>query len=415
MAESPIIGGGVSRTGYGNERNDFYDFRQTNRSKFSTVQFKTGEIMQGTVLEAAEKEVLVRFPMGSVRASLTGKLRNGDVLYFKVISTEPQLVLKIHSVPVQSQRKEMKEEELIRILNLPDSKLSREILKLFLRTKSMILQDDAWSLYKSVLKLEDDQLRSVPLIQTVQTVAFLLDASIEINDQYFKKMKHAFKSLSNFSQIFIELKELARNPEADALKTLIARIEQLSPSQLINMFIIPFKSDQLENSFYKLFFDLSLFFKNSPSCTRISDLLGELAMTCEALFYQNIIAVATNNAKLFLLPYRQGRKLRFASILCSGKSYTDIAQRFSVIVETDNLGTVVSQGSVAGRTIDAALFSDSEEVVEFLRSRIEELRNYFKNFSLQSNSVFIGQSSALDFERLKELATTRPAGISFVV
>ena len=92
-------------------------------SKF--ISLRVGEIVQGSIIEVySDKEVLVKLPIGTMTATLMGKLKKGDALFFRVMEIDPGLVLRIYAVGTRVKSKENTTEELVRILDLPDHPLT---------------------------------------------------------------------------------------------------------------------------------------------------------------------------------------------------------------------------------------------------------------------------------------------------
>lgn len=201
MSDLINIGSGVSAvTAYtgGSSNKSFYQKTQKkNNPQFA--KFRQGEIVQGLIVEDPIDNIAdVRIPVGIFKAELHGNLLKGDKLFFKIEETNPNLILKIHSVSLYKEKSKLVPEEILRILDLPLDDDFMQICEEYSHLKSQIVRDDLLICYKTLnvfVKINDDEQFD---IIDVRNSIFLTDFGININLDIYQKFKGYFKNKENY-------------------------------------------------------------------------------------------------------------------------------------------------------------------------------------------------------------------------
>lgn len=97
--------------------------------KKASLKLRKGEIVFGQILEKTSKEVFkIKLPNGIFKAVIHPSLKQGDKLYFIIKEIEPSLIISVHSTDLIFENKKFNFEEIIRILDLNDSEIIRNII-----------------------------------------------------------------------------------------------------------------------------------------------------------------------------------------------------------------------------------------------------------------------------------------------
>lgn len=97
--------------------------------KKASLKLRKGEIVFGQILDKVSKEVFkIKLPNGIFKAVIHPSLKQGDKLYFIIKEIEPSLVISVHSTDLIFEKKKLNFEEIIRILDLNDNEIIRNII-----------------------------------------------------------------------------------------------------------------------------------------------------------------------------------------------------------------------------------------------------------------------------------------------
>ncbi len=174
----------------------------------SVQSFRKGEIIHGEITEIISKtEAFVRLPSGVLRALVAGNLKKGDSLYFQVQETEPYLILKIFSTSLKKDGEDIPEEELVRILDLPDDDFFKSIITFYREKKSVITRDDVFKIEKASSKITGEPLSGLTMNDLFNIVYLMEENKIQHTAANFLKLKHAFKSPGFIHEKMLELEK----------------------------------------------------------------------------------------------------------------------------------------------------------------------------------------------------------------
>ncbi len=136
--------GGLDKAGQGGgSYGGYYHHNPKKQTSQTPLRLKPGEILLGRIVELKDDDIVeVKLPMGNFRAILHGKLIRGDVLFLQVVEVTPSLLLKIHSVSSTFNSNLRNADEVIRILDIPQSEQNAKIVEYLLNRKSTILRSE---------------------------------------------------------------------------------------------------------------------------------------------------------------------------------------------------------------------------------------------------------------------------------
>jgi len=195
------IGSGVSGIApyMGGNSSKFYNQKNQKKNNPQFAKFRQGEILQGLVIEDPINNVAdVRIPIGIFKAELHGNLLKGDKLFFKIEETNPNLILKIHSVSLFKDKSKLVPEEILRILDLPIDEDFIQLCTEYSHLKSQIARDDILICYKTLnvfARITDDKQYD---IVDIRNSIFLTDFGINVDNDIYKKFREYFENKENY-------------------------------------------------------------------------------------------------------------------------------------------------------------------------------------------------------------------------
>lgn len=270
MAKITLGHGGVNSVGP--EMPERYPYaiveQYSKHGSIRPVKLKKGEIIHGTVVDIpAPREAMVRLPVGTLHAVLHGRLKRGDSLFLKVIETTPGLVLRVYSVSVMINGKEVSTEDIIRILDLPDNLFFAELIKHFRKSASSIVRDDMIKLEKYFLELEEENVKDMDLDEAFDICEFIFRNNLQFSNQSFLKFKKIISHPAQRLKMELLSLEKLQNFMPDFIKNQLAEIFKYFRSRSTSLheflWVLSFqKSDgNVSPTLYEV---LSTFVKISP-------------------------------------------------------------------------------------------------------------------------------------------------------
>lgn len=207
-----------SINGYGNSKNNSNFLMNKKRNHNFTNSLKTNEIIRGRVLDVYEDNIaLVQLPTGTFKCEIAGHLAVGDTLFFQVLSIEPSLVLKIHSVATTHNNATSSSAEIIRILDLPVTILSGRLIDYLKSTENIIKRDDFFEIYKVLGDIDKNELKTFQLNDIFATLDFMIKNSFLNDIKIYNYVKYYFLDYNKLLNI---LKQ--SNTENNLIKLLFA-------------------------------------------------------------------------------------------------------------------------------------------------------------------------------------------------
>ncbi|HOQ48438.1 MAG TPA: hypothetical protein PLV01_01265 [Candidatus Kapabacteria bacterium] len=231
--------GGPDRTGQGGGSGNYYvPMRSRQQLKTETQKLKVGEVVLGTVLEMVDKEIAkVKLPMGTFTASLHGKLRPGDVLFFYVAEVEPQLILLVHSVSTSFSGKPRPVAEIARVLNLPDNQRILEIIDFLSVKKSTILRTEVLNFSNILdnLNFNENIHSKTAYFSAIFTVFITLGKDVDLARRFvdvFLPSKDIYNKLSQsfdkfgLQKLYLLKTDLSEISNSDDLLQILSKISE---------------------------------------------------------------------------------------------------------------------------------------------------------------------------------------------
>jgi len=281
-------------------------------SKNKNIQLRQGEIVQGKILKIySHKEAEVRLPIGDLKAEFSGKLKPGDILFFKVDSVTPSLVLKIYAVSQKIAGRILDNKEILRILDLPDEEIFNEIIE-FSKNKNLVISKiDVLNIYNGLKLIDSKSFENLSLSDIFKIISFFNDYSIELNNNSFEKLKGSIlgaKFLAERVEKLIEyLNTLPKTKAIENIFTFFEKLEHSTNSEKILFFNI----NSNETNFYNLLIEL---FENSSLPANEEQLMQNLAKpllsAIEGQLILNLYAALNYTPFYFLIPYIDKKRWR---------------------------------------------------------------------------------------------------------
>jgi hypothetical protein len=178
---------------YNNSKKNAY-YNQNKKSTASmNNSLKTGEIIRGKIIEVYEDNIaLVQLPTGTFKCEIAGQLQESDILFFRVHSLDPTLVLRIHSVAVRSNNKESQTREILRILDLPNTILASKLVEYLKSIENIIKREEFFGIYKVLGELDRNELKLFSLNEIFSALDFMQKNSFPPDLKIYNYLKYYF-------------------------------------------------------------------------------------------------------------------------------------------------------------------------------------------------------------------------------
>lgn len=200
----------------GSNLNKALDFQRMPTGKQRQISVRVGEIIRGKIVEViSPQQAVISLPDGTFTAEITGKFKSGDELFFRVQSTEPSLVLKIHSMFVGKENQELPISEILRILDLPKANLFEKIVGIEKDKSNIILREEV--ILKA--KYANNLLEKFPK-ENLEIIIRFIDFSLENNLVPTKELFENFKMMYSLKGLL------------DKIFTILAKQTELLPGDL---------------------------------------------------------------------------------------------------------------------------------------------------------------------------------------
>lgn len=124
------------------------------KSNKTPLKLSFGEIVQAKITNVFANELIeIDLPNGRFKAQVSGNFKSGDRLFFIVTDIKPLVHLKIHSIFVNEEL-EKDFDDIIRILNLKDDEIFKDIIKNNLKITKRLYRDVILRIYRQINKNE---------------------------------------------------------------------------------------------------------------------------------------------------------------------------------------------------------------------------------------------------------------------
>ncbi|MCO5252194.1 MAG: hypothetical protein M9949_12370 [Candidatus Kapabacteria bacterium] len=188
MEETSFISGQINRIGGQGKSpgNTYYPYTQAQKSKPQFTKVRAGEIVQGRIVKiTGYQTALVRLPIGNFHAEIHGKLKAGDELFFYVMETQPNLIMRVYSVSIYHANTRRGIDEILRILDLPHSKEFLKTTEIAAKFNHMIIRDEIYSILRTYASIDSEQLEGFDFETAIETLWLMKESNIEFDEDIF--------------------------------------------------------------------------------------------------------------------------------------------------------------------------------------------------------------------------------------
>lgn len=422
MPKMPVIGDSIKPVGQRPQPDTPYSAPVRKTEKH--IKLRTGEILHGSILDLpAPEEAVVRLPIGTFRAQLQGKLKRGDSLFFKVAEIEPALVLKIYGVAVKSGNAELSVEDIIRILNLPDFPLYKEIIDFLKKFRTTLNRDEALLIFKALNSLQEASAKQRHPKELIQLLFTIHEAGIPLESDIVGILLPLFRSGDSAALTLLQLERLAIGlpPEIAAN---IARLIKLikSPTTSVNerLKFFSLRADK-HKSLFETLMDIVKLEPREPNeiIAKAKTAARYLLEAISALHLWNTLSSKNNSQIRLLIPILIDEKPVFLQLVLQrqneSQQLSNQTLQFFFEVFTPELGDVVAQGSSRGHFINLNLFGQTQGAVALLDENGSKLKGALAAEGLNLLSFSVSVMTDEDIYLKQEQSQAQPKNFTVVV
>ena len=418
-----MSGIGTGATSSGELQNQFLKSTAPKNSKF--ISLRVGEIVHGTILDIFnDKEVLVQLPVGTMKAALQGRLAKGDQLFFRVAETDPQLSLKIYAISTKIKGVDLRNDELTRILDLPNNQFFSLFLDYIKHRRTLITRDEMLLFFKAFISLSDEELKQEHAEKIFKTLYMMKEASIPLKPEIYTKIKPFFigekEILDNFDKIYKYFFTLPLNYKL-ALDDMFAKMKNPSTEfpELIRFFSIVSNVNESIT-----LFDLMRKIIHIPSTTEprheisiIRQSAYNIMLAIEGQNIYNGFAQQNNAMMIFFIPIIHAGLFRFAQLFISKKGKTKddkLVLKMNINTDTD-FSSLIENGLDEDDLQGTMFFSESDKIIAFFNKHIGKIKEYLIKHSFIIENLTINQVGSDDPFVMPSQPEIKPNMISVVI
>lgn len=294
----------------GSNTNRSLDFQRLPPGRQKQISVRNGEIVRGKIIDVVSpRQAVISLPDGTFTAEISGKFKPGDELFFRVQSAEPTLILKIHSLFITKDNKELATNEILRILDLPRASLFEKIIESEKSKSNLLIRDDIILFAKYSQNILDKHPK-----ENINLVLRFLDYSLKNFISPETQLYFAFAKIFDFSKVFLQLLSILLTNQRilpEEIKRKISDFPNIFKQRtdfpsLIQLFSPNF-SHTNEN-----FINSLLTLNNLELSSEVKSILGELKSILNYLWAFNTASlISGGNTIFFILPYLQDTNLRY--------------------------------------------------------------------------------------------------------
>ncbi|TAL68844.1 MAG: hypothetical protein EPN82_09250 [Bacteroidetes bacterium] len=401
MADFPGIaeGGGIKPLNP-EERKEKDYLRLPLSQRTKDVQLRVGEILQATILEVlSSQEAIVQLPTGTVHAFIHGRLKKGDVVFLKVHEIAPNLVLRIHSVSIVKNGLELSDNEILRILDLPERLFFIELIRYLKKHRTHIHRDEGLIIENSFTSLDDSIRKEHNSDIILSAIMFMLENKLPVDSRIFMKIAPV---LSGNIFVLNLLKELEQSvPQLpDAVKNNIEsffrmlKSESVQVNRLLEVFLID-PGNTEEKSLYENLISILLIPDNeiSREIKKAKEISKRLVQVIEGQHFLNTFGINNNSALYFYLPFQNQNTYSMAKIIIRGISAPKQSEKkiikFSIITATPELGEIITSGDFTSGAININFLTDSKDLAVLFTKHLNSLKEKLNLHNKNVQSIVV--------------------------
>jgi len=294
----------------GSNLNRELDFQRLPQAKQKQISVRIGEILRGKIIEViSPQQAVISLPDGTFTAEISGKFKTGDELFFRVQSTEPSLVLKIHSTFVTYGNKVLATNEILRLLDLPNTQLFSKIIDFLKANKNIIIRDEVILQSKYLNTLLENNPKD-----DIEVLLKFLELTQEINVEPENKLYQHYKNIFKFNAILPKILAFLQTyagTTSEEIKRKVQNINEILKSESSLLSLIKILSPNFAQN-EDNFFNLIIKYQNTELAPELSTSLSELREFFNSFWVLNSIsALSTRTHIFFIIPYIWEKNLRF--------------------------------------------------------------------------------------------------------
>ena len=413
---------------------DLQGFNVTTKELLNIISsIRLGQVLRGKILDVLPTgEILALINGYKIKAHSDLKLEPGDVLFLKVMSVKPSIVLRLYGIEYAQNNDPVN--KVIKMFGLEENIPNREIISLLLKNNLSIDKSEIIKLaniYDKILtnfknytidKEQENELKQLIYLTKNNNIA--VNEKNIIESMIFLKLKNLpitvktslialnyLKSDNDFSKDITAFFNLLRNYNGKI--NILNNIEKLnflpnrkfSIEELINVLGYDYekKISNLDpknvtniNSTLKF---VALEVINGNIQLGKMELQEKLKLVAHRIlnnieFHQLLNSEETNDIKnwFFQIPIKIDNEYKMIDLKISGNSkksnrINKIPYTFSFSIDLSNLGKIKTYGSLYQKYLSLNFYSDNTQKSSYLQENIAELESKINDLGITLNNI----------------------------
>jgi len=413
---------------------DLQGFNVTTKELLNIISsIRLGQVLRGKILDVLPTgEILALINGYKIKAHSDLKLEPGDVLFLKVMSVKPSIVLRLYGIEYAQNNDPVN--KVIKMFGLEENIPNREIISLLLKNNLSIDKSEIIKLanmYDKILtnfknynidKEQENELKQLIYLTKNNNIA--VNEKNIIESMIFLKLKNLpitvktslialnyLKSDNDFSKDITDFFNLLRNYKGKI--NILNNIEKLnflpnrkfSIEELINVLGYDYekKISNLDpknvtniNSTLKF---VALEVINGNIQLGKMELQEKLKLVAQRIlnnieFHQLLNSEETNDIKnwFFQIPIKIDNEYKMIDLKISGNSkksnkINKIPYTFSFSIDLSNLGKIKTYGSLYQKYLSLNFYSDNTQKSSYLQENIAELESKINDLGITLNNI----------------------------
>ena len=413
---------------------DLQGFNVTTKELLNIISsIRLGQVLRGKILDVLSTgEILALINGYKIKAHSDLKLEPGDVLFLKVMSVKPSIVLRLYGIEYAQNNDPVN--KVIKMFGLEENIPNREIISLLLKNNLSIDKSEIIKLanmYDKILtnfknynidKEQENELKQLIYLTKNNNIA--VNEKNIIESMIFLKLKNLpitvktslialnyLKSDNDFSKDITDFFNLLRNYKGKI--NILNNIEKLnflpnrkfSIEELINVLGYDYekKISNLDpknvtniNSTLKF---VALEVINGNIQLGKMELQEKLKLVAQRIlnnieFHQLLNSEETNDIKnwFFQIPIKIDNEYKMIDLKISGNSkksnkINKIPYTFSFSIDLSNLGKIKTYGSLYQKYLSLNFYSDNTQKSSYLQENIAELESKINDLGITLNNI----------------------------
>ncbi len=196
------------------------------------AKLRVGEIVRATIGDRIDSEfAFVQIPTGTFKAKITQNLRRNDSLLFKVIESNPQLILKVYEVSTGAKNNSTDPLELLRMLDVVDDNFHLNLINKLIEKRNSIRRDDLLELVKTCTLVDEHSSHDIRQEEVFDLIIEMQDGKLPLSINLIKKLLPLYVSEDKISEglnLIFDFVNQDKSNKYQKLSELFADIEQNS-------------------------------------------------------------------------------------------------------------------------------------------------------------------------------------------